>query len=251
MLPVNLDCAVLLPEKVVVSYRLANVGSRIVAHLVDLLIAFALIIVTDLLIGLTLGRVDTGLTSFFTLLVTTFGLFLYFSLFEGLWNGQTLGKKALSLRVRSIDGTPVTFVGALYRNLLRPADFLPFFYLVGMVAIFTNPRAQRLGDLGAGTIVTFEPRAVPRFTPAPHKFGLHPFESTVGNLSGMTLEEYFAIKRLCDRFPELAPAVQQRNIKELWEPFAQRRNVPHIPNVHPVYLMEAVVMSYGRSRGLI
>ncbi len=251
MLPVNLDCAVLVPEKVVISYRLANIGSRIMAHLLDLVIAMAAIWVTDFVIILALGSVSEGLSTFLMLIITTFGLFLYFGLLEGLWNGQTIGKKALSIRVRSADGTPVTFSAALYRNLLRPADFLPFFYLVGMTAIFINPRAQRLGDLAADTIVTYEPRAIPRFTPAPHKFGLHPFEETVGSLNGMTMEEYFAIKRLCDRFPELAASVQERNLKELWEPFASRRNVPNLPNVHPVYLMEAVVMRYGRTHGLI
>lgn len=251
MLPVNLDCAVLVPEKVVISYRLANTGSRIMAHLLDLVIAIAGIWATDLVIMLALGAVSQGLSSLLMGFTTVFGLFIYFSLLEGLWNGQTVGKKALSLRVRCADGTPVTFSAALYRNLLRPADFLPFFYLIGMVAIFVNPKAQRLGDIAADTIVTFEPRAIPRFTPAPHKFGLHPFEESVGVLNGMTMEEYFAIKRLCDRFPELSASVQARNLAEFWEPFAIRRNVPNIPNVHPVYLMEAVVMRYGRTHGLI
>jgi len=251
MLPVNLDTAVLVPEKVIITYRLANLGTRITAHILDLIVATAGIALLSTAIAFIFSRIDEGVMTLLLSLVVAFGYFAYFSLFEGLWNGQTLGKKATNIRVRSADGTPVSFAAALYRNLLRPADFFPFCYLTGLVAIFSNPQAQRIGDLAAGTIVTFEPRAVPRFSPAPHKYGLHPFEADVGELRGMTIEEYFAVKRLCDRFPELPTRVQEQNLRELWEPFARVRQVPQIPNVHPVYLMEAVVMRFGRQNGLL
>jgi len=39
------------------------------------------------------------------------------------------------------------------RNLVRYVDFLPFFYGVGVIAIFVTRQHQRLGDLAAGTLV--------------------------------------------------------------------------------------------------
>lgn len=248
MLPVNHDYAVLTPDKVVVTYRLAGLGSRIGAQLLDLLIAGALITATILAAATIL---PSGLSDFVAGIVVVFGTLIYFTLMEGLWNGQTLGKKMSRVRVRMVDGTPVTFAAAFYRNLLRPADALPIGYLVGFIAIFTNEKSQRIGDLAAGTVVVHEPRGLATFTPAPYKYGEHPFEYLVGDLRGMTIEEYFAIKRLCDRFPELGFNIQAQMMQEVWEPFVRRYDIPPIANVHPVYIMEAVVMKFGRQQDLL
>jgi len=245
---VNHDYAVLTPEKVVVTYRLAGLGTRASAQLLDLIIATGLMIVVVRILGFALPG---GIAELVIGVVVTFGFLGYFSLFEGLWNGQTPGKKASSLRVRMVDGSPVSFSAALYRNLLRPADMLPIAYLVGFVAMFTNEKSQRIGDLAAGTVVVHEPRALPRFSPAPHRFGEHPLEYLIPALRGMTAEEYFALKRLCDRFPELGAAIQSKTLEDVWEPFARRHGVPPIANVHPVYLMEAIVMKYGRQKSLL
>jgi hypothetical protein len=39
------------------------------------------------------------------------------------------------------------------RNLVRYVDQFPFFYAVGVIAIFVTRQHQRLGDLAAGTLV--------------------------------------------------------------------------------------------------
>jgi hypothetical protein len=177
--------------------------------------------------------------------------FGYFFLLEGLWNGRTVGKFALGLRVRLADGRPITFQAALYRNLLRVADFLPSLYTIGVISMFLTEKSQRLGDLAANTMVTHEKLEARRSIPAPHRFGIHPFESQINHVRGMSSEEYVAIKRLCDRFPELTRDVQARMIEEIWEPFKLRYGIKSLPNVHDVYLMEAVVMHYGRIHGLL
>ena len=47
----------------------------------------------------------------------------------------------------------MTLGTSLVRNLLRTVDFLPLFYLTGLVTMLSNRRFQRLGDLAAGTLV--------------------------------------------------------------------------------------------------
>jgi hypothetical protein len=149
------------------------------------------------------------------------------------------------------DGTPITFAAAIGRNLLRPADMLPGTYFVGLMAIFTNPKAQRLGDLVSGTVVCYEQRPEPRFALAPHVVGIHPLESFVGEMRGMTIEEYNALRRYADRFPELPKPVQDKLTKEVWEPIAARRKVPMPADIHPIYLAEAMVMKFGREHGVL
>lgn len=246
---------VLTPEKTVVSFKTAGIGGRIAAQLLDLIILGTTLGVVIFVGSLLVVLLSVVIPPEFMigLLIFTFvsSFFLYFILFEWLWNGRTPGKKAANIRVVSYDGTPITLRGAVYRNLIRPADFLPTFYFAGLIACFMNEKSQRLGDLVAGTLVIHEARPNPHYTITPHHVpNLHPFEDSVGELKTMTMEEYFTIKRLCDRFPELPPSIQHRSIEEIWQPFADKEGVEPVQNIHPVYLMEAVVMKYGRMRKL-
>ncbi len=77
----------------------------------------------------------------------------YGMLLEWLWNGRTLGKRLLGLRVVDAQGLRLTFSQVLIRNLLRAVDSLPAFYLLGGMVCVLNARLQRLGDMAAGTIV--------------------------------------------------------------------------------------------------
>ena len=111
--------------------------------------------------------------------------------------------------------------------------------------------SQRLGDLIADTVVVVERRGLPLYHPAPHAAGIHAYESAVGDLRGMTSEEYLALRRLADRFPELPPRIQFQMIDDVWKPIADRRKIPSYPNIHPLLLIEATVMKYGRQKGLL
>jgi uncharacterized RDD family membrane protein YckC len=82
-----------------------------------------------------------------------YGIFL-----EWYWHGQTLGKRLMRLRVTDVHGLRLQFSQVVIRNLLRFVDSLPALYLVGGVACLINPRAQRLGDFAANTIVVWTPR---------------------------------------------------------------------------------------------
>lgn len=248
------ELTILSPEKTILTYPLAGIGRRMFAQFIDIvtIIGISYVLTSAFikimsLMGTAGAETMSGLLIF--LIVAT--PFLYFILCEGLWNGRTVGKLACGLRVRMADGTPIKFSSAVGRNLIRLGDFLPMFYFAGLLATFTNPRAQRFGDLVANTVVVRDARAVPRFTPAPHKAGVHPFEPYIGELRGMTDEEYIVLKRFCDRFPELDRSIQDRLVQEIWVPFASEKHIDAIPNVHPLYLAEATVMKYGRMRGLL
>jgi uncharacterized RDD family membrane protein YckC len=251
MILVSDEFAVLTPEKVVVSFPVASLGSRIGAHLLDLFCVAALYALVLNLVQIFLGFLAPELAQAIGTLVATFGIFAYFIVLEGIWQGQTIGKRAANIRVVMTDGTPVTLLAAFYRNLVRPGDFFPFLYMAGFVSIFTNPRAQRLGDLVAGTMVIRSVRPTTHFAAAPHRYGVHPFEPNIPGLERMTIEEYFALKRLCDRFPDLPRQTQEDSVRKIWLPFAAKHGVKPVPDVHPVYLMEAVIMKYSRQHKLV
>lgn len=100
-------------------------------------------------IPLGLGGMGGGIALIFMFVIE----WLYPVLFEIFMRGQTPGKKMLGISVINDDLSPVTLGTSLVRNLLRTVDFLPFFYLGGLLAMLSNRRFQRLGDMAAGTLV--------------------------------------------------------------------------------------------------
>jgi hypothetical protein len=80
----------------------------------------------------------------------------YFAIFEAVWNGQTPGKRAGRLRVIRRTGQPIGASEAMVRNLIRIVDFMPGFYGVGLISMFIDKEARRLGDFAAGTIIIRE-----------------------------------------------------------------------------------------------
>jgi uncharacterized RDD family membrane protein YckC len=152
------------PEGIELTLHLAGPVPRALAWAIDLVLRLAVMFVV-VLAAMPLGRAGTGVM----LLAAFFVEWLLPACFEAMWNGQTPGKRSMSLRVLNDDGTPLRWPGALTRNLLRAADFLPFFYGVGLLAMLANRDFKRLGDLAAGTVVVYEPekRAAPKLAEAP------------------------------------------------------------------------------------
>jgi uncharacterized RDD family membrane protein YckC len=155
------------PENIEFSYDMAGIGSRFLAAIIDtlllIIIQIALTVAMLALMGMIEGMFgDTGTS----LLAAVWGLlgfiFLwgYYAFFEMVWNGQSPGKRVIRLRVVRDGGRPITFVATAIRNLVRIIDFLPAFYGLGVLAMFIDRRARRLGDLAGGTIVVKERAAV-------------------------------------------------------------------------------------------
>lgn len=168
--PVTLDGThqVLTPEYVEFNFVLAGLMSRFLALLVDtvlsLLLTFVLFIMVQLLsLFLSAGASEGGEQLFGLGIAAQFVIWFlidwgYMVLLETTWSGQTVGKKLMGLRVIQDTGVRVGVYQSLLRNLVRPLDKLPFFYLVGGAAALFSRTQQRLGDLLAGTIVVRERR---------------------------------------------------------------------------------------------
>lgn len=149
------------PEGVEFPLLLAGPGVRLLALVVDLAtiaaISSAASQVAMLMSVFHRGFGEAvGLVLFF-LISTGYGI-----LAEWLWRGQTVGKRLLRLRVVDAAGGRLHPSQLMIRNLLRPVDMLPAFYLLGGIVCLAGNKLQRLGDLAAGTIVVrVEDVAVP------------------------------------------------------------------------------------------
>ena len=152
------------PEQVAITLPLAGVGTRLLAALLDALIivgAILLALLVILLVGIIIAQQPHGLAAgsvlgAFTLLFLFGFIFVYYAGLELLWDGQTVGKRVLKLRVLRDNGTPVDAAAVLARTVVRLVDFLPVGYLVGLISMVVDGRARRLGDIVGGTIVVRE-----------------------------------------------------------------------------------------------
>jgi hypothetical protein len=67
----------------------------------------------------------------------------------------------------------------------------------------------------------------------------------------MTTDEYLALRRFCDRYPELTPERRHKLVMELLVPLARKYQIEDSGSGHSIELAEAVVMKYGRQHGLL
>jgi uncharacterized RDD family membrane protein YckC len=143
-------------DNVTLGYTIAGVGSRIVAQILDNLVAIPLTFVAVLLAGSLASVFVTSSegADFANAAIGIFAFFVYFGYFlvaEAVTSGKTPGKSAMGLRVIRVDGSAVDFGAVAVRNLVRVIDFSVV--LIGLVVMFFQPQTRRLGDLAAGTVV--------------------------------------------------------------------------------------------------
>ena len=145
------------PEGVTFTLQLAGPVTRFLAWFIDLVI-----------IGILASLVNIGLALFAVVsadVANAMAILAYFLISIGYgvltewhWGGQTVGKRLMRLRVVDSQGMRLSFNQVVIRNLLRFVDSLPLTYLVGGVVCFFSPRAQRLGDMAANTVVVWNPQ---------------------------------------------------------------------------------------------
>jgi uncharacterized RDD family membrane protein YckC len=145
-------------EAVVLDLPCARFPTRMLAHLIDMLVQVPALIVIFVAAATGAGSRYLNDASAAAVLVTGYVLVLvgYPTASETLSRGRTLGKLALGLRVVGDDGGPQRFRQAFVRAL---AGTVECWVLIGVPALITSllsPRGKRLGDVFAGTFVVRE-----------------------------------------------------------------------------------------------
>lgn len=184
------------PEGIALRLRSAGMLPRAAAWAIDFAVRLGVLWALSIMLAV-LGETGMGLY-----LITLFAVFwLYPVLFEVLRDGQTIGKKALGLRVINANGTPVTWIASIVRNLLRTVDMLPLLYGFGFIAGVIDKRSRRLGDMVAGTLVVHVEK-LHQHVDAPNVPVVH---------SGIALStaERMAIVAYAERAPQLTVERQQ------------------------------------------
>lgn len=145
-------------QNVVIKFTAASVGERMLASLVDLLIKVAYMIVIGYvffnLLGFSkvLNSVDMW-SRMAIIILFFFPVVIYSVTLESIFEGQTIGKKLIKIKVVKIDGYQAGFGDYLIRWLFRIIENNLLGGLIGLIAMVVSNKTQRMGDAAAGTAV--------------------------------------------------------------------------------------------------
>jgi len=152
--PLDTSVRLVTPERITFEYPLAGPFRRAFAYMIDIILMALMMVGGSILaMMLSLGS-GAGLGLMFVVIFAL--MFGYGAFFEGVFNGQTPGKRALGLRVVSDQGVPINGMQAVLRNLLWGFDGFPLGYIPAIACMLMTRKFQRLGDLAAGTMVMVE-----------------------------------------------------------------------------------------------
>lgn len=145
------------PQNVNIDFSLATVGERILAGFLDLIF---IIILASLLtyIASQIENLIFGGTTGWLVFIMAAPLFFYTLLLEAFWDGQTLGKRIMRIKVIALDGARLTLGSCTQRWVMRIVDV--WFSIAGAIPgllaslfIIISNKGQRIGDTVANTTV--------------------------------------------------------------------------------------------------
>lgn len=145
-------------QNIDIDYEIAGLGERIVARLIDLAIFFVLYIaatISDLMMQTRLHFYRLPV-----LILLCAILFIFYDIIcEAFFNGQSIGKRIMKIKVISLDGGRPSLGQYLMRWMFRIVDFLITFQLGALISMVLTENKQRIGDIVAGTtLVLTKPR---------------------------------------------------------------------------------------------
>ena len=235
-------------------FETAGVSSRTLAELIDallqVLVLFAVLVAGSFLATQVGG--GGGTLAVILFLVLSFLIIVGYPVaMESLWNGRTLGKAALGLRVVTVEGGPIRFRHAAIRGIIGLFELWITFGSVAVLSVIFTEKNQRLGDLSAGTLVLRERTsaanaAAPMSFPAP--YGYESYVASI-DVSALTNAQYGVIRSFLIRVLQLTPgaraalAVKLANSTSL-----QLRHTPP-PGIPPELFLVCVAAGYQLRHG--
>ncbi len=143
-------------QNVTIEYELATLWERMLALLIDFVIVTAIYIVLSIILSAALNDGSSG--SNFSMgviygLLPVVCFLLYELLSEIIADGQSWGKKAMSIKVVRLDGQQPGLSDYLLRSVFHIVDTIFSGGILAALLISSSNKNQRLGDMTANTTV--------------------------------------------------------------------------------------------------
>ncbi|MDG4802775.1 RDD family protein [Micromonospora sp. WMMD980] len=250
------DAGLVSGEAVELDVRVARLGSRVLALLVDLIVQIGLTLVLGaalsmLVLALPPDVLDAALAGGLQVVLLVLVFVGYPVVMERFVGGRTVGKLAVGLRVVRADGGPVGVGQSLTRALVGvavewPGLVLPLLSWAATVTVMlTDRRGRRLGDLVAGTLVVHT-RGAGVWRPLPP--AVPPLLAWAATLDLTQVDDglALAVRQYVDRLPQLATPEAVGLGRELWAEVAAVTSPPPPWRAPEWAYLAAVLAERGR-----
>jgi len=231
-------------DAVVLDVQIAQLPVRAVGALIDITVMFVCYVLGLMLWAATLTQFDTALSATVLIIFTVLVMVGYPLTFETATRGRSVGKIVMGLRVVSDDGGPERFRQVLFRALASVVEIWMFVGSPAVICSILSPKAKRIGDIFAGTVVVSErgPRSGPPPTMPP---SLAWWASSL-QLSGLNAGQAEVARQFLSRAPQLDRQLRQQMAYRIAGDVVSRIAPPPPPGAPPELVLAAVLAERHR-----
>jgi uncharacterized RDD family membrane protein YckC len=232
-------------EGVAVEVPVASVVARMGSGAIDVILALVILVGGFVVLGMLSGQASEAVQGIVVIVFSSLVLIAMPAIIETASHGRSLGRLALGLRVVRDDGGPATARHAIVRALIGYVEIYLLLGVPAVVASMIHPRAKRLGDMAAGTIVVTQRArlsvAPPPMMPPPLAQWAH--AADIATLpSGLGV----AVRQFLSRAPGLSPQSRHLLGLELLHATLPHVSPPPPGGYHPEVVLCAVVAERRR-----
>jgi uncharacterized RDD family membrane protein YckC len=231
-------------DAVVLDVPIAQLPMRAVGALIDIAVIVIGYLVALMLWAATLTQFDEVVTAAIMVIFTVLVFVGYPLVFETATRGRSVGKMVMGLRVVSDDGGPERFRQALFRAL---ASVVEIWMLLGSPAVICSmlsPKAKRIGDIFAGTVVISE--RGPKLGPPPVMPPPLAWWAASLQLSGLGAEQAEVARQFLSRASQLDPQLRDQIAYRIAGDVLSRVAPPPPPGTPPQLVLAAVLAERHR-----
>ncbi len=225
-------------QNVTIEYELASLRDRMLAFLIDIVILAVGLLIIGALCSTALGTDAMKYIWFLVLLP----IFLFYSLFmEAVYGGQSLGKRALGIKVARLSGEEAGFNDFLMRWAFRLIDIYFSFGSLAVILISSSSKGQRMGDLLANTgVIKSKAGNGLKLSSILKMNSLENYQVKYPEVRKFTEEDMLLVKKTIERVKQYPNEAHQIALKNLAEIFFEKLSVDKKPKNNLEFLKKVL-----------
>lgn len=231
-------------DAVVLDVQIAQLPVRAVGAMIDIAVVVIGWLVALMLWAATLTQFDDAATGAIIIIFTVLVFVGYPLVFETATRGRSVGKIVMGLRVVADDGGPERFRQALFRALASVVEIWMLFGSPAVICSMISPKAKRIGDVFAGTIVISE--RGPKLRPPPAMPPSLAWWAASLHLSDLSAEQAEVARQFLSRAPQLDPRLRDQMAYRIAGDVLSRVAPPPPPGTPPQLALAAVLAERHR-----
>lgn len=227
-------------QNVTIQYELSELKDRFLAWLLD----FTILMFGLMLLSGGLAMIFGSLMQYLFYLVIV-PIFLFYTLVsEILMDGQTIGKKALGIKVVKLNGKSPSLGDYVLRWIFRSIDIYFSLGSLGALLISSSPNRQRLGGiLSNTTLIKLKPRLEFKLEDILKLSSLDDYEPQYPEVRQFSEADMLTIKNAIERSRRFPNDAHRKVINELTTKVLEELDIRERPR-DPIKFLKTLVSDY-------